>query len=310
MIELTGITWNHTRGYLPMVATAQRFCELHPEIAIRWEKRSLQQFADAPVEKLADTFDLLVIDHPFTGYAAEHDVLVPLEELLPAEFLGDQARNSVGPSHESYRYGGRQWALATDAATPISGWRSDLMDRAGASPPQTWTELMALARRGLVVAPGLAIDSLMHFYMLCVALGEEPFGPDGSVVSRDIGVRALALLRELFAACDPACLDRNPPAIWDLLASGDSAAYCPFAYGYSNYGRPGYAPHMIEFGGLISIDGEARAAPRWAGRPGHLGALPLQSGGSGVCTFHRFSGMPAHALLPIRRTAGASCGLD
>jgi multiple sugar transport system substrate-binding protein len=34
MIELTGITWNHTRGYLPMISTAQRFSELHPEISI------------------------------------------------------------------------------------------------------------------------------------------------------------------------------------------------------------------------------------------------------------------------------------
>jgi multiple sugar transport system substrate-binding protein len=29
-IRLTGITWNHTRGYTPMVATAQRFCEMRP----------------------------------------------------------------------------------------------------------------------------------------------------------------------------------------------------------------------------------------------------------------------------------------
>ena len=32
--RLTGITWNHTRGYLPLVATAQRFSEMHPEVEI------------------------------------------------------------------------------------------------------------------------------------------------------------------------------------------------------------------------------------------------------------------------------------
>jgi len=46
---LRGIAWDHTRGFVPMVATAQRFHELHPEIEIRWEKRSLQAFADAPI---------------------------------------------------------------------------------------------------------------------------------------------------------------------------------------------------------------------------------------------------------------------
>jgi hypothetical protein len=44
MINLKGITWNHSRGLLPMVATAQRFSELYPNVNITWEKRSLQQF--------------------------------------------------------------------------------------------------------------------------------------------------------------------------------------------------------------------------------------------------------------------------
>src|SRR5215218_5665908 len=113
-ITLTGITWNHTRGYLPMVATAQRFGELHPGIEIVWQKRSLQEFADYPIERLAERFDLLIIDHPFAGQAAQQRVLLPLDEYLPAEFLDDQATNSVGQSHPSYNFGGHQWALAVD----------------------------------------------------------------------------------------------------------------------------------------------------------------------------------------------------
>src|SRR5437870_3634207 len=103
-MKLTGITWDHSRGYLPMVATAQRFHETHPEVEIVWQKRSLQEFADAPIQKLAETFDLLVLDHPFVGSAAAHTVLLPLDEHLPADFLADQAGNSVGPSHPSYLY--------------------------------------------------------------------------------------------------------------------------------------------------------------------------------------------------------------
>ena len=121
MIELTGITWNHTRGYLPMVATAQRFSELHPDVSITWQKRSLQQFADAPLTDLATRFDLMVIDHPSIGEAAHHNLLLPLDEHLPAAVLADQAASSVGQSHESYHYEGHQYALAIDAATPVSG---------------------------------------------------------------------------------------------------------------------------------------------------------------------------------------------
>jgi len=101
MIELTGITWNHTRGYLPMVATAQRFSELHPDVSITWHKRSLQQFADAPLSDLATRFDLMVIDHPSIGEAAQHNLLLPLDQYLSAAFLADQAANSVGGSHAS-----------------------------------------------------------------------------------------------------------------------------------------------------------------------------------------------------------------
>src|SRR3712207_9484902 len=80
--SLTGITWNHTRGYLPLVAAAQRFADRDPGVEIVWHKRSLQEFADAPIERLAESFDLLVIDHPFVGYAARHPTLLPLDEYL------------------------------------------------------------------------------------------------------------------------------------------------------------------------------------------------------------------------------------
>ena len=107
-IELRGITWCHTRGFTPMTATAQRFEELNPNVRISWDKRSLQAFADEPIDELAKRYDLLVIDHPWAGFAAKTGVIVPLNEWLSAEFLADLAKNSVGKSHESYGYQGKQ----------------------------------------------------------------------------------------------------------------------------------------------------------------------------------------------------------
>lgn len=37
-IKLRGITWNHSRGYVSVVATAQRFMELDPGEEIIWRK--------------------------------------------------------------------------------------------------------------------------------------------------------------------------------------------------------------------------------------------------------------------------------
>jgi multiple sugar transport system substrate-binding protein len=251
--RLTGITWNHTRGFLPMLATAQRFAEIHTGIEIVWHQRSLQTFGDQPIEQLAPQFDLLVIDHPFVGYAAANSVLMALDEFHPAQFLADQAKNSVGKSYESYIYGaaGHLWALPIDAATPVSAWRPDLLER----PPETWEELIALAQQGRVALPAIPIDSLMNFYMLCIGLGQEPCATPERVVDGEIGASALEHLRELVSYCEPACLGRNPIQTYEMLASGRQMSYCPFAYGYTNYARAGYASHVLRFGGLIQFNG-------------------------------------------------------
>lgn len=250
-ILLKGITWGHSRGFLPMVATAQRFHETHPDVRVAWSIRSLQEFADFSIADLARRYDLLVIDHPFSGHAAEGGILAPVDDWASSGFLVDQAAHSVGYSHASYTHGGHQWALAIDAATPIAGWRPDLLERHHAALPQTWEQLLALAEQRLVSVPGIPVDSLMHFYMFCIASGAPPFVREDAVIEEEVGVHALEMQREIMQLCDRKCLTMNPIAVWELLAQGDTVAYCPFAYGYSNYSRAGYAKNLLSTGGLI-----------------------------------------------------------
>src|SRR4051812_5693149 len=171
MIQLRGIAWNHTRGFLPLVATAQRFEELHPEITISWKKRSLQAFGDASLADLATNYDLIVMDHPHTALAATQNLLLAIDDWLPAEFIADQAANSVGASHASYNFFDKQWALAIDAAAPIATFRSDLLDEHAIALPQTWTDVLELAHRGFITVSASPIDTLMHIYMFCEAHG-------------------------------------------------------------------------------------------------------------------------------------------
>ncbi len=260
---LRGITWNHTRGFLPMVATSQRFEELHPNLRIVWEKRSLQAFADAPVAKLAEDFDFLVMDHPSVGEATRF--LLPLDEHLPPDFLTEQAFSSVGPSYESYNWDGHQWALAIDAAAPVSCHRPDLLMKMRATVPGTWTELLELARHGAVALPLTPVDALMAFYMFCIASGEEPLLRSDRVVSEEVAMAALACLAELARACGAQSLQRNPIATYECMSSYDQIAYCPFAYGYSNYARPGYAPALLRFGPLVTMPGGIRLRPTLGG---------------------------------------------
>lgn len=255
-IILKGITWNHSRGFVPMVATAQRFSELNPNVQITWEKRSLQQFADLSIQQLAERYDLLVIDHPWAGFAAKTGAILPFDQYLPAEFLHDQEANTVGHSYESYAYNGHQWALAIDAATPVAASRPDLLQKHNLTLPKTYNDLLAMAKRGLVAFPAIPIDSLMTFYTFCCSLGEDPCQQEDTVISEATGVNALKLYRELALYIDPACFNRNPIQTYEYMTLSDEIAYCPFAYGYSNYSRVGYASKLLHFHDMITLDGQ------------------------------------------------------
>src|SRR5262245_57939111 len=128
MIELRGMTWDHTRGYDPMIATAAEYRRLHPEVQIQWEKRSLQAFADFPLGELAAKYDLIVIDHPHVGAAVNDDCLVALDAAGRDEELRTLSEQSLGISHASYNIDGHQWAVAIDAATQVASYRPDLID--------------------------------------------------------------------------------------------------------------------------------------------------------------------------------------
>ena len=41
MVNLRGMTWDHARGFDPMVATSAAYAAAHPGVTITWEKRSL-----------------------------------------------------------------------------------------------------------------------------------------------------------------------------------------------------------------------------------------------------------------------------
>src|SRR5664280_2781695 len=102
--ELKGITWNHSRALSPLVATAQRFEEMNPNVRIHWDKRSLHEFGHAGLPELAGQFDLLVVDHPMMGAAAAEGALLDLRSLLSRDEWNDMAEDSAGSSFDSYVY--------------------------------------------------------------------------------------------------------------------------------------------------------------------------------------------------------------
>jgi multiple sugar transport system substrate-binding protein len=254
-VILKGITWGHSRGLTPLLAMSQRYTELHPEVSIHWDIRSLQAFADFPIEKLTETYDLLIIDHPWVGCAAATNCVLPLDQYLDAAYLENQLENSVGNSHLSYYFQGHQWALAIDAATPAASYRPDLFAKANQQVPNHWEALLDLARAGKVAVPAIPIDCLMNFYSFCIIHGKYPFTNQSSLIDPEIGCRALETMKELYSLIDPRFFECNPIAVAELMSSTNDYWYCPFAYGYSNYARDGYAQYPLRYTGTVSVLG-------------------------------------------------------
>lgn len=290
--RLKGITWDHSRGFVPMLATSQRFSEMYPEVEIAWHKRTLQEFADQSIGMLAEAYDLIVLDHPWIGLAAEEALLVPLEAHLPRPVLEELERASAGLSYESYRYRGSQWALPIDAATPVASYRPDLLNERGLGLPKTYEQLLELAEKGGVIVPGIAIDALMHFFMYCCSLGEPPFASADKLVTEQTGTAALRMLKELMDRVDRRCFDWNPVKVYEMMAGTDEFVYCPFAYGYSNYARRGYARKRLNFHDLVSLDGHGRLIPIL--------------GGTGIAVSSRTTHLET-ALAYLRYVSDAEC---
>jgi multiple sugar transport system substrate-binding protein len=250
VIRLRGMTWRHDRGLAPMLATAQQFSVEHPGVAIEWEARSLSEFGEAPVAHLAEQYDFVVLDHPWVGALAGSHAFLALDEFLSADYLQDSAGDSAGPSYASYTLDGHQWALPIDAAAQVMGCRADLLEREGVTVPQTWEEVLAIAdiRRGLVSLPLFPLDAFLAFCSICANAGDEPFANPAMIVARATGEHALEILRRLRDGAAEKALSENPIAVWERMSTTDETAYCPLAFGYSNYARTGYRAHRLWFG--------------------------------------------------------------
>ncbi|HEV2327847.1 MAG TPA: ABC transporter substrate-binding protein [Verrucomicrobiae bacterium] len=253
-VQLTGIAWDHSRAFPPLTATAQRYEELHPGIRIRWEKRTLDEFGHMAIDQLAPKFDLIVIDHPWAGFAFERKLVKDLKLLLPQTAFNHWSQNSIGSTFDSYHYNGRLLALPIDAATPAPGWRPDLLERAGVPPPTVWSEAVALARRKYALIPAFNADLFLHYLMLLKGLGANPCSDPGELAPHDVMRTALDLLRELTEPMPPEIYNWNPIQVAERMTTTNDFAWNAFAYTYNNYARPGFARARLRFGNLISLE--------------------------------------------------------
>ena len=250
---LKGMTWDHARGFDPMIASAKKFCSENPDVKIIWEKRSLQAFADRPIELMAFDYDLMVIDHPHVGEASRKDLIY---ELNHSEDYKNELKileqESVGLSHQSYNFNDNQYALAIDAAAPVSSYRKDLLNNI----PKTFEDVIQLAEKSLVMWPIKPVDAISSFNTIAANLGNPINSKEGVFIELSIANSILEMMKKLADLVPRECLSMNPIETLDYMSTNDDILYCPLLYGYSNYSRLNFRESLIHFTDIPSFNGK------------------------------------------------------
>jgi multiple sugar transport system substrate-binding protein len=236
-------------------------------MTVEWAARPLSGFELQPIAELAREHDLVILDHPFTGDIAKAGCLLPLDALLEGT-----AKNFVGPTLETYRYGGHIWALPVDAACQVAVSRPDLLRELRAEVPKSFSEVMSLGelgrRRSLKLAIALqGVHALMTFFTMMASLGAPcATDPDAELCDAPAAREVLRALRALVRLCPDEVLSWNSIALHDQMVGRDDLMYCPAVYCYATY-----------------AEADQRAPLRFHDLPGLASARPAGStiGGAG-----------------------------
>ncbi len=252
--NLRGMTWDHPRGLASLVESNE-LIEQMCGVGVDWQARSLLAFGDQHISEFFRDVDLMVIDHPHVPDAVAAGAVIAFDEVVSPEELRFLKRTSVGSSHDSYSYKGKQWALAIDTAAQVSAYRPDKVDGC----PIFWSDVLVLAKGGRLLWPYKPVDAFSTFATL-MAQKDSPLTAKDPFADAAIGLEVLDFMVELADAVPEICATSNPIDAAELLATTEEFDYGVCMYGYSNYSRLGFRANRISYDDVPSFDGQARGS--------------------------------------------------
>ncbi len=237
MLQLKGMTWDHARGYVGLEAATSIYASKY-NVDISWDRRSLQAFADASIEKMAEQYDFIVLDHPHVGLVAD------TESLLPLPMPRDAANTSLGGSLESYVWRNQLWAYPIDAACQVAVKRPDLCH----SELPDWETVIEGGFDTPMATPLLPVDAFDMMMTLIAGRGEEnlPFS-SAEFCSEENGLLSLNVLKCLYKSGPTEAVTWNPIRALEAMSTTNDFTYSPCLFGYVNYARPGFRDHQLQY---------------------------------------------------------------
>ncbi|ORM71271.1 hypothetical protein HA51_04905 [Pantoea rwandensis] len=231
MNNFKGLTWGHPRGYLPLQAWATE----DKGVDVDWSIQKLEGFESHPIDELAREYDLLIVDNPGIGEAAEKQCLLPLEDFLNEEQMFFLKQTSMGASYESYRYEGKHWAIPVDAASQVCA-RATTGD---VPQPESWNDVVKLSQEfsGKIAMSLGGPHALLTFYSISQSLDGRLFVGNDLVLDCKTAVSALEIMREIFTHQQHDLINLNPIGLLDAMQNG-MFDLCPAIFGYINYATP------------------------------------------------------------------------
>ena len=193
--KLNGLTWDNPRGWGPLEAALKAFQKTPQgrDLDISWDIQPLSGFESRSLAETTTLYDLIILDHPHIGEAAENKWLQPIG-LLPDDY--------VGASRDSYFWNNQQWTFPLDAACHVCAVREDSFDCC----PTEITSLLASDTNIRFGIPLSGVHALMAAYSLATGLGSTSQNNDSKNKSR----QAMELLHQLKLKAHPDSISWNP----------------------------------------------------------------------------------------------------
>jgi multiple sugar transport system substrate-binding protein len=247
---LAGLSWGHRRASGALTTLTSRFKSINPQFDIIWHDRTLAGFESQKLADVAEIYDLVIYDHPFSGAIAAERSFLPLEQYVPELRASDRSSHVderfVARNLDLYYYDDKQWGVPIDAATQHAIIREDLLAVFSEGTPHNWQDVMMLGarlrRRGLHLGcafakphAGLVVASLM------ANQGKPWWSNHENRFRIDADVLAVALeqIAELAQFCPIEALDWDAIALHEAMVARDDIVYSPCVYGYATYGEDG-----------------------------------------------------------------------